>query len=663
MRCKVVFLLLLPLLLLLCANVGVSSDLIPGSRAMGLSGAFISLGDDAWGAWWNPASILRAGRFLIGTEYSSLYPNMDTGSLHFAALSYLHPLSKFVAFSVGADYLTSADLYSEGEANLTFAFRPGIFPVSIGLTGKYLFRQFADNEFTSYDPLFTMYGQRGQGIGLDAGFQAELGRVATLAGVVRNIIQPDLGLETTDRQRMQFAFGAAFYPRFVTPVLQMDYGIERIGGKLDLSFSAGFEKWIGSNSTLGVRTGYSYKASGLAHEISAGFTARTEGSIPMEFDYAFSLPLNQLYSTWGRHRIGLTFRLGGDAWGEPRSRVPLPPMVDKRTWFTDTDMYEFDLWAIRDIQRDTLMVAQYDEVPLNSYVQLDLNQYLYGYFPINSSFEQSDIRDLTVLFRVPRFWIEQYGLELRLLRLHQVLEDGSLERVPAALFAEDEAYHYYEANLDHFRDCIITCRPAELVMLEPRTVYGEIDSVDILEASLSFRVNKLWLDENRIDPLSIGLSRVHGGVPLDAEVRQINEDLEYCYYETDPIELFQFVIVATERQGLPVSTIYFDYNIEQIRNDQIPSLDQVIQTLRANPGVFVSVEGHADSDGTFSYNDGLSRGRAINIAEYLSSKLEGVDVEIEPTWFGERRPAAANTTEAGRKLNRRVEIVILRSRD
>lgn len=659
MRCKIIFLLLLPLLFVSTVH----SDLIPGTRAMGLSGAFVSLGDDAWGAWWNPASILRAGRILIGTEYSSLYPNMDNGSLHYAALSYLQPLSEYVAFSAGADYLTSADLYSEGEANLSFAFRPGIFPVSIGLTGRYLFRQFADNEFTSYDPLFAMYGQKGQGIGLNAGFQAELGRAATLAGVVRNIIKPDLGLETTDEQCMQFTFGAAFYPRFVTPVLQVDYGIERIGGKLDLNVSAGFEKWIGSTSAWGVRTGYSFKASGLSHEISAGFSARTEGSIPMELDYAFSLPLNQLYSTWGRHRIGLTFRIGGDTWDENRSRVPLPPMVDKRTWLPDTDIYEFDLWANRDIQEDSLLVAQYDDIPLNSSIHLDSDQYLYGYFPINSSLKQSDIRNLTALFRVPRFWVEQYGLELRLLRLYQVREDGSLERVPAALIDEDEAYHYYETNLERFRDCIITCRPAELVMLEPRIVYGEVDSVDILEASLSFRVNKLWLDENRIDPLSIGLSRVQGGVPLDVEVRQINEDLEYCYYETDPIDLFQFVIVATERQGLPVSTIYFDYNIENIRNDQIPSLDQIIQTLRANPGVFVSVEGHADSDGTFSHNDGLSKDRAINVAEYLSSKLEGVDIEIEPAWFGERRPAAANDTEVGRELNRRVEIVILRSHD
>ena len=92
----------------------------------------------------------------------------------------------------------------------------------------------------------------------------------------------------------------------------------------------------------------------------------------------------------------------------------------------------------------------------------------------------------------------------------------------------------------------------------------------------------------------------------------------------------------------------------------IPSLDRVVQTLRRNPGVYVSVEGHADSDGTFSFNDGLSEVRARKVAEYLSSRLEGTDVTIETLWFGERRPAALNDTEEGRRENRRVEIIILR---
>jgi PGF-pre-PGF domain-containing protein len=641
----------------------VAADLFPGSRAMGLGGAFSALGDDAWGAWWNPASILRAGRPLIGTEYTSLYPNMDEATLHYAALSYLQPLSRFVALAVGAQYLTTADLYSEGEARLTFAFRPGYFPVSLGFTGRYLFRRFESNEFTWYDPLFAAYGMEGKGIGLDAGLQAELGSFVTIAGTAMNLLQPDLGLETEEAAPMRYSLGAAFYPRFITPSLQVDYSSRNIGGDMDLTASAGFEKWLGQSTTWGLRAGYTYRVSGRSHEISAGFSARTEGSIPMQFDYAVSMPLNDLSSTWGRHRVGLSFRLGGDPWSVTASRIPLPPLVDRRTWLSDTDLYQVDLWSVRDVQSDNLTIAQYDALPLNSTVQMPSDQTLFAYFPVTSTFIDEDIRELTASFRVPRSWIEENGLEVRLLRMYRVLDGGELERMVVAPLQEDSVYYYYEAPLDCIGDLLVTCRPAELVMIEPRTVYGEVDSVDVLEASLSFRVSKLWMDENRIDPLTIGLSRVIGGVPLDVEVRMTGEDLEYCFYETNPIDLFQFVIVATEREGLPVSTIYFDYAVGDLREDQLQALDAVVATLRANPGVFVSVEGHADSDGVFTYNEGLSETRALNVAEYLEDRLAGVDVEIAPSWYGERRPAALNTTDEGRSLNRRVEIVILRGGD
>lgn len=658
MSCKII-----KLLLLILVTVSSGADIYPGARGMGMGGAYSSISDGVWGAWWNPAGIIRAGRPLLGTEYSNLYPNMELASIHYGAVSYLQPLSRFAAFAIGAEYLTTPELFSEGEANLTLAFRPGIFPISFGVTGRYLFRQYLSNEFTSYDPMFGEFGQQSKGIGVDVGLQAEIGRIATVSVVGRNLLQPEMGLEIEEKESMHFSLGTAFYPDFITPAIQFDYGLDEVYGNMDLDISVGIEKWLGNRDSWGLRGGYTMHDLGELHEVSAGFSARTEGSLPMELDYAVSIPLNDLTSTWGKHRIGVTFRLGGEAWDEVIPRVPLQPMVDEKTWNPACDMFEFQLWATRDITDDELYVVQEDALPLNSSISIDDTQTIFGYFPASATFTADDIKDLTAYFRVPRYWFEQNNLEVRLLRLWGVSESNTLERVPAALFDEDELYYYFESTLDNIGDFVITCRPADLVMLEPRTVYTPIDSVDILEASLSFRVSKLWMDENRIDPASIGLSRVPGGVPLDVNIWQIDEDLEYVYYETNPIDLFQFSIVGTEREGLPVSTIYFDYNIATIRDDQIPALNQVITTLRANPGVYVSIEGHADSDGTFSYNDGLSENRALNIVAYLTERLEGVDVDIEAVWFGERRPAASNDTLEGQELNRRVEIVILRGED
>jgi hypothetical protein len=45
--------------------------------------------------------------------------------------------------------------------------------------------------------------------------QAEVGRVATVAGTAANLLQPDLGIGTEDKAPMRFSLGAAFYPRGV----------------------------------------------------------------------------------------------------------------------------------------------------------------------------------------------------------------------------------------------------------------------------------------------------------------------------------------------------------------------------------------------------------------------------------------------------------------
>ena len=655
MRSKIIT---IAVLLMLFATAA-GDVLNPGARAMGMAGAFISIADDAWACWWNPAGLLRSGRIMFGAEYTSLYPNMDLNTLDLGAAGYVQPLTRFAAFGMGAEFLSASDQCTQGEGLLSFAFRPGIFPVSFGFTGGYHFRSYVDNEFTSYDPLFAS-GLRTKGISLDAGFQAELGRRVTFAGVARNIIRPDLGIGEDDPEPMEVSLGFAFYPRIITPVIQADWCMEDVDGTKNIDIALGLEKWIGEAANWGFRTGFRTRALGSASEVTAGISARYEGSIPVSFDYGFALPMNDLQSTWGRHRAGLTFRLGGSRWLEEEPRVPLPPLVDRRTWQTGTDITEFSLWANRDVQGDTLTVAQYDQIPLNSTLKLDGEQILYAYFPSRASFTEEDIRDLSAGFRVPRYWLEQNNLEMRLIRLFRVNDDNTLERMPSALVDEDEGYYYFESTIDQVGDFILTSRHAELVMVEPETVYGSVDSVDIIEASLSFRVSKVWMDQNRIDPETLGLTRVRGGVPLDVNCRQTDEDLNYLYYETDPVNLFQFMIVAREREGLSMSTIYFDNAIAEIRGDQYPDLDRIVQTLKNNPGVFVSVEGHADSDGSFGFNDGLSKDRALNVAEYLGIQLSGYDIEIEPTWFGERRPAAANDDEGGRSLNRRVEIVILR---
>jgi len=87
-------------------------------------------------------------------------------------------------------------------------------------------------------------------------------------------------------------------------------------------------------------------------------------------------------------------------------------------------------------------------------------------------------------------------------------------------------------------------------------------------------------------------------------------------------------------------------------------LHQVIDSLRADGAVAILVEGHADSVGSRRTNYSLSRQRAVAVKkDLLRAGVSGSDIRVRawgPDW-----PAADNQTNAGRQLNRRVDITFL----
>ncbi len=87
-------------------------------------------------------------------------------------------------------------------------------------------------------------------------------------------------------------------------------------------------------------------------------------------------------------------------------------------------------------------------------------------------------------------------------------------------------------------------------------------------------------------------------------------------------------------------------------------LDILATYLKANESSFVVLAGHADSAGAENYNLFLSRGRAQLVAYYLEKHHRIDSARIQTFWYGELNPIADNSTEAGRKLNRRVEVFV-----
>jgi len=87
-------------------------------------------------------------------------------------------------------------------------------------------------------------------------------------------------------------------------------------------------------------------------------------------------------------------------------------------------------------------------------------------------------------------------------------------------------------------------------------------------------------------------------------------------------------------------------------------LDQWQKWLKQNPMIKVELSGHTDNVGDTQMNLDLSKSRAEVLKQYLVNK--GISSErIFTQGYGSAFPRGDNTTEAGRRLNRRVEIKIL----
>lgn len=105
------------------------------------------------------------------------------------------------------------------------------------------------------------------------------------------------------------------------------------------------------------------------------------------------------------------------------------------------------------------------------------------------------------------------------------------------------------------------------------------------------------------------------------------------------------------------SEVSFDFGKADIKPSFRPSLDKLAQLLMKYDRTVVHVVGHTDSVGSDSYNQQLSERRAMSVGDYLASY--GVPRQrLRTEGRGEGEPRATNATEAGRQLNRRVEIFV-----
>jgi outer membrane protein OmpA-like peptidoglycan-associated protein len=124
-------------------------------------------------------------------------------------------------------------------------------------------------------------------------------------------------------------------------------------------------------------------------------------------------------------------------------------------------------------------------------------------------------------------------------------------------------------------------------------------------------------------------------------------------------QLNAILVTRDTARGL-VSTmpdVLFETNSFILKPTARESLAKVAGIFLAYPDLRLEVDGHTDSTGSDSYNQQLSEKRAASVRDYLTQ--QGIPISsVVIQGFGKTQPIASNATAAGRRQNRRVELVV-----
>ncbi len=175
------------------------------------------------------------------------------------------------------------------------------------------------------------------------------------------------------------------------------------------------------------------------------------------------------------------------------------------------------------------------------------------------------------------------------------------------------------------------------------------------------------LDENLNAPATTGLFELRlpagtesfeisvkspGYMSYNDAVRDIPADGKVVVFSLSPL---------TVGTTIRLNKVYFERGKAVLLDSSYAELDHLVEMLKENPDIKIELSGHTDNQGSPKLNMKLSQDRVDAVKAYLVSK--GIDPKrIKGKGYGGTRPVASNASEETRRLNRRVEFKILKSK-
>lgn len=157
-----------------------------------------------------------------------------------------------------------------------------------------------------------------------------------------------------------------------------------------------------------------------------------------------------------------------------------------------------------------------------------------------------------------------------------------------------------------------------------------------------------------VDANSPGLKLADGATLAPAKVLDIKSVVEDLGGEERREDTNSDVTFALQAEVL------FPKDSSKLNPDARSRIDAIADEIKAQNATTVRVFGFTDNLGSYAHGLLLSKRRAEIVHDELAAALGSTDVTFEVRGYSEDYPIADNTSEQGRRKNRRVEVTFPR---
>jgi outer membrane protein OmpA-like peptidoglycan-associated protein len=157
-----------------------------------------------------------------------------------------------------------------------------------------------------------------------------------------------------------------------------------------------------------------------------------------------------------------------------------------------------------------------------------------------------------------------------------------------------------------------------------------------------------------VDATSPGLKLADGATLAPAKVLDIKSVVEDLGGEERREDTNSDVTFALQAEVL------FPKDSSKLNPDARSRIDAIAAEIKAQNATTVRVFGFTDNLGSYAHGLALSKRRAEIVHDELAASLGSTNVTFEVRGYSEDYPIADNTSEQGRRKNRRVEVTFPR---